>query len=219
MVFFLHLMRSAMKYKFIILFICLGSCSLFPDDALKKDFIRDYTPQFRQGVWDIAYPNISSLTSCFAYKWRKPGVAEQACNTQVMDYVDAALTSNQQKSRIYLEGNKVKGFINYEFTLPRYRQLLGQTKGENVMILHLAVDDACKNKGIGRALVNDALNDCRKRSASSVKLYTNGHIDFYNRVGFNLERRTQLNECTYKQRIGLHPLLELTHTLLRHIRK
>jgi GNAT superfamily N-acetyltransferase len=146
-----------------------------------------------KAVKEIALENIFALVSIPLGKNYND---EQKIEIIEREIIFTAKNSNYF-SKVYRENEKTIGFINYGLHESWYSKTFPNDIGLNAKIYHLAIKKEYKSKGYGTDLLNHALEDCKKMNAHSVSLWTTGGSfagDYYKKKGFDLKRRTKLNE-------------------------
>lgn len=161
-------------------------------------------------VKKIAEDNIFSLVSVPLGKdCDRKKIAEN-------EIISAANSSNFF-SKVYRKDDKTIGFINYGLRPSWYSKTFPEHIGLDAKIYHLAIEKEYQGKGHGTLLLNHALKDCKEKSAHSASLWTTGGSfagDYYKKQGFNLKRRTKLNEEQWEMRFQPHPVKILRNVFL-----
>ncbi len=118
------------------------------------------------------------------------------------------------------------GFINYRFCNPWYKNFFNRQNQikQTCNVIHLAVDQEFQGHGVGSALLQEAIDDCQRRSVSQMFLVTvNTHprymdlYRFYYRFGFRPVWRFGRSEVMYAlqpdrewvKQVGEHPFFEI----------
>lgn len=165
----------------------------------------------------IALANIRSLTPWYAHNFDKAEEREKVCEDEIMVHA----RRDPERFRVLTVNGEVAGFVSYTLNLPWYRRLVGSTVGANAMVHHLAIDSCLRNQGYGSRLLQAVIDDCRRKEANKISLWTNDEKlkNFYaKKHGFQFVRSTKLLEHNFALRLRPHPLLEGFRYILNALR-
>lgn len=195
-----------MKTIFLVLFACIFNTSTHAMLIKKTNtlhtnkYTRTYTldnqqngihnylqERDEQNIRPIVYKHADKLTSDVTEKNR----------TELTDnYIMSTLNKGHGTiSKVYLSDGKAVGFINYYLKKPdscdEYFKKNVPGFGFDAHINFLAVNDEYQRKAIGKALMEDTINDLKNKSVNSTTLYTTGMAcsssslgKFYGKFGF-----------------------------------
>jgi len=178
----------------------------------KKGKIVSYIQKpHEESISKIATENMPRLTSMFSY-------TNEEYNYLWKNDVQAALNDEKVISKVYLFEEKPVAFITYTFTTPWYNRFYPCL---NAKIYHLAVNNKYQNKEIGTKLLQEALNDCQKKSVCHITLRTTSHEleRYYKKFGFKIVQISKVGGTLWKKRLTPHPLILLFNIMYNKIIK
>jgi len=88
----------------------------------------------------------------------------------------------------------LRNFVIAEDEIGSYVGVAGlETYGNNGLLRSVAVSKDSRGKGLGRVLVNTVLTDAKARGLSKVYLLTNDASDYFERLGFQIVDRADVD--------------------------
>ena len=173
-----------------------------------------YHPRYEKALKPLALSQIGKLVTWYAVTGAN---REELVESQVV----YALQSAGIQKKVMLVKGKPVGFITYSVDQPWYAPLMPIKMNPQATIHHLLVAAAHQKKGLGKALVQSMLTDCKNSSVSVVKLWANDDdkLDrFYRKLGFKRGRETKLHETAYSLRLLPHPLEQSFKKIVEHLK-
>lgn len=178
-----------------------------------------YQPKHAVQVLEIAKKDLPNLVSTTIHTNNE---YKLLLDTQIAQ----SLKDPNLKTKVYLKNGEPVGFVTYQIYDPWYRKFFKSHLGPNAEIHHLAVAQSQRNKGYGKLLMQDVLEDCKKNGTNRISLWTTPSASFgtnleqfYAKFGFNMVRQTKLFERQFALRLKTNPALTMAQLAFNWLKR